>query len=64
MSSSSESLTQAYVADVFHHLEVKGKGADFVKFVADDVDWLVKGSHPVAGKYNKAEFQVSIFFPH
>ena len=60
MSNSAEPLSQAYVAEVFHSLEVKGKAAEFGKFVADDVDWVVEGGHPVAGKYNKAEFQVNI----
>jgi ketosteroid isomerase-like protein len=28
-----------------------GFGAEFFKYVSDDVDWTVEGTHPLAGHY-------------
>jgi uncharacterized protein len=38
------------VREIFKGLE-NGDGADFFKHVADDVDWTVMGTHPLAGHY-------------
>jgi hypothetical protein len=50
----SVALTQ--VNDIFKKLET-GDGRGFFKHVADDVDWIVEGTHPLAGHYRgKAAF--------
>jgi ketosteroid isomerase-like protein len=47
-------LTQ--VRNIFKNLET-GDGAQFFTHVADDVDWIVEGTHPLAGRYHsKADF--------
>ena len=38
------------VREVFKQLE-NGDGAAFFEHVADDVDWTVMGTHPLAGHY-------------
>ena len=38
------------VREIFKGLE-NGDGADFFKHVADNVDWTVMGTHPLAGHY-------------
>ena len=38
------------VRSIFKGLE-KGDGAAFFEHVADDVDWTVMGTHPLAGHY-------------
>jgi uncharacterized protein len=44
------------VRKLFAHLET-GKGDKFFAQVADDVDWSVMGTHPLAGHYtSKADF--------
>jgi uncharacterized protein len=43
-------ITPERVREIFKGLE-KGDGADFFKHVADDVDWTVMGTHPLAGHY-------------
>ena len=58
---SATKLDKKYVAEVFHNLEVKGQAPKFLEKVADDVDWTVKGTHPLAGHYtSKKTFQVNI----
>ena len=50
----SVALTQ--VRDIFKNLETGG-GREFFAHVADDVDWIVEGTHPLAGHYHsKADF--------
>lgn len=50
------SVSQEYVVSVFNLLEA-GNGAAFFEHVADDVDWIVEGTHPLAGHYHsKADF--------
>ena len=50
-----------YVRDLFQHLE-KGDGAGFFAQVADNVDWTVEGTHPLAGRYrSKADFVAHTF---
>ena len=49
------------VREIFKGLE-NGDGAAFFKQVADDVDWTVMGTHPLAGHYrSKAEFIAGTF---
>ena len=43
-------ITPDYVRKVFRGLE-NGDGAAFFEHVADDVDWIVMGTHPLAGHY-------------
>ena len=39
-------ITADYVRQVFKGLE-SGDGAEFFAHVADDVDWIVEGTHPL-----------------
>ena len=49
------------VRRLFSGLE-SGDGAALFAHVADDVDWIVEGTHPLAGHYHsKAEFQQHTF---
>jgi hypothetical protein len=43
-------VTPDHVREVFKGLE-NGDGAAFFTHVADDVDWIVMGTHPLAGHY-------------
>ena len=43
-------VTSEYVREIFKGLK-QGDGAAFFEHVADDVDWIVMGSHPLAGHY-------------
>jgi hypothetical protein len=55
----SVALTQIY--DIFKKLETGDESA-FFTHVADDVDWIVEGTHPLAGHYHrKAEFLAHTF---
>ena len=50
------SLTLSQVRDIFTTLVV-GNGGKFFSHVADNVDWTVEGTHPLAGHYHsKADF--------
>jgi ketosteroid isomerase-like protein len=52
----SQGLSIAYVREIFRNLE-SGDGKEFFDHVADDVDWIVEGTHPLAGHYHsKADF--------
>jgi len=54
-------VTPDYVREVFKGLE-NGDGAAFFTHVADDVDWIVMGTHPLAGRYrSKADFIAGTF---
>jgi hypothetical protein len=54
-------ITEEYVRSVFKGLET-GDGASFFEHVADDVDWIVEGTHPLAGHYtSKADFIAGTF---
>jgi ketosteroid isomerase-like protein len=54
-------ITPDRVRDIFKGLE-KGDGASFFKHVADDVDWIVMGTHPLAGHYrSKTAFIAGTF---
>ena len=49
------------VIELFAHLE-HGEGTKFFDHVADDVDWIVQGTHPLAGHYHsKQAFQAGTF---
>ncbi len=49
------------VQDIFRSLETSDE-ATFFAHVADDVDWTVEGTHPLAGHYNsKADFLAHTF---
>jgi ketosteroid isomerase-like protein len=53
--------TSDYVREVFKGLET-GSGGAFFEHVADDVDWTVMGTHPLAGHYrSKRAFQEATF---
>ena len=43
-------LTSESVLQIFKGLE-RGDGSGFFEHVADDVDWTVMGTHPLAGHY-------------
>ena len=50
-----------YVREIFKGLET-GDGGMFFEHVADDVDWTVMGTHPLAGHYlSKRAFQDATF---
>ena len=50
------SVTAEYVSEIFKGLE-EGDGAAFFSHVDDKVDWIVEGTHPLAGHYHsKAAF--------
>jgi ketosteroid isomerase-like protein len=54
-------ITADYVRQVFKGLE-DGDGAEFFRYVSDDVDWTVEGTHPLAGHYrSKANFVAGTF---
>jgi hypothetical protein len=49
------------VRRIFAQLE-SGSGDAFFAHVADDVDWTVQGTHPLAGRYrSKQEFHAHTF---
>jgi ketosteroid isomerase-like protein len=50
-SQSQMAVTADRVRRVFRGLET-GEGAAFFEYVADDVDWIVMGTHPLAGHYH------------
>jgi ketosteroid isomerase-like protein len=54
-------ITSDRVREIFKGLE-NGDAGDFFKYVADDVDWTVMGSHPLAGHYlSKKDFIAGTF---
>jgi ketosteroid isomerase-like protein len=56
-----QAITTDRVRDIFKGLE-NGDGAAFFTHVADDVDWIVMGTHPLAGHYlSKAAFIAGTF---
>jgi uncharacterized protein len=57
----SQSLDVARIQEIFRHLE-SGDGKGFFEHVADNVDWTVEGTHPLAGHYHsKADFLAHTF---
>ena len=54
-------ITPDRVREIFKGLE-NGNGADFFDQVVDDVDWIVMGTHPLAGHYHsKRDFIAGTF---
>ena len=54
-------LSDHYVLETFKGLE-NGDGTAFFERVADDVDWMVMGTHPLAGHYlSKEAFRQGTF---
>ena len=51
-------MTLEGVREIFKGLE-NGDGATFFVQVADDVDWLMMGTHPLAGHSPKARKPLS-----
>jgi ketosteroid isomerase-like protein len=50
------SVTLSRVHDIFKSL-VAGNGSEFFAHVAENVDWAVQGTHPLASNYrSKADF--------
>jgi hypothetical protein len=61
MTAPKPTITPDRVRDIFKGLE-NGDGAGFFTHVADDVDWTVMGTHPLAGRYpSKAAFVAGTF---
>jgi uncharacterized protein len=57
----SMAITAERVREIFEGLE-KGDGAAFFEHVADDVDWTVMGTHPLARRYrSKKSFIAGTF---
>jgi ketosteroid isomerase-like protein len=51
----------SYVKSLFANLE-NGRNEAFFEHVADDVNWTVMGTHPLAGTYHtKADFLAHTF---
>jgi uncharacterized protein len=60
-SDSAPPLSIAYVQEIFRNLE-SGDGKRFFNHVAEDVDWTVEGTHPLAGHYrSKSDFLAHTF---
>lgn len=54
-------IDEQYVRKIFKSLE-SGSGADFFEHVDNKVDWIVEGTHPLAGHYrSKADFIAGTF---
>jgi hypothetical protein len=54
-------ITQDRVRQIFKGLE-NGDGSAYFEQVADDVDWIVMGTHPLAGHYrSKKDFIAGTF---
>ena len=54
-------INEQYVRKLFKGLE-SGSGATFFEHVDDKVDWIVEGTHPLAGHYHsKADFIAGTF---
>src|SRR6202044_3542755 len=54
-------ITEDHVRKIFKNLE-HGDGAGFFEHVDDKVDWIVEGTHPLAGHYkSKSDFVAGTF---
>jgi ketosteroid isomerase-like protein len=54
-------ITEGDVRKIFQGLE-QGDGASFFEHVDDKVDWIVEGTHPLAGHYkSKSDFVAGTF---
>jgi len=47
-------ISQVEVRNLFHHLQVN-ESEKFFAHVRDDVQWTVKGTHPLAGHYQSKQ---------
>jgi ketosteroid isomerase-like protein len=47
-------LSKQEIAALFKNIEM-GNSAEFFNHVVDDVDWVVMGTHPLAGQYHSKE---------
>nr|WP_320162018.1 nuclear transport factor 2 family protein [uncultured Methanoregula sp.] len=56
-----DSLTPDYVRTLFASLE-NGRPDEFFRHVAQDVDWTVMGTHPLAGRYHNRETFINSTF--
>ena len=57
----SSNVEVSQIRTLFKNLE-QGNGEEFFKHVTDDVDWIVEGTHPLAGHYNsKKDFLAGTF---
>jgi uncharacterized protein len=54
-------LTTDYVRSLFASLE-KGNSGEFFRHVAEDVNWTVMGTHPLAGTYHDRETFIASTF--
>ena len=54
-------ITADYVRSIFASLE-KGRSDEFFEHVAEDVNWIVMGTHPLAGTYHDRETFISSTF--
>lgn len=62
MSSTSTTETRENRAALFAKLQDRTTQPEFFARVADDVDWTVRGTHPLAGRYHgKAHFMEATF---
>ena len=60
-SGATQELSTDYVREIFKNLE-SGDGKGFFDHVLGDVDWIVEGTHPLAGHYHsKTEFLAHTF---
>src|SRR5271156_6810829 len=54
-------ITADSVREIFKGLE-SGDGASFLRHVDENVDWIVEGTHPLAGHYrSKSQFIAGTF---
>jgi ketosteroid isomerase-like protein len=59
--STTVSTTGDQVRAIFSGLEI-GHADSYFRHVAEDVDWTIQGTHPLAGRYrSKAEFRAHTF---
>jgi hypothetical protein len=57
-------ITSDGIREIFKGLE-NGDGAAFFEHVADNVDWIVEGTHPLAGHYrSKKAFREGMLEPY
>src|SRR5277367_7154325 len=52
-------VSLAYVREIFRYLE-SGDGKEFFDHVAEDVDWIVEGTHPLAGHYRSKSWPMKL----
>lgn len=61
MSCDKMNIDMEYVKDLFDHLKT-GESDKFFRYVDDNVNWKVMGTHPLAGTYeNREDFILNTF---